>query len=613
MSPTFRARVSWLLAATVLVTLAGDSAVLARRQQKPAVPTSVAVEQHLVTESARTAARRANERDRAIRDLFFRRAQAVRGRDRAAFLGVVDPKARDYRAEQEQVFDSLGKLEFAEWTYTPRPDESYSVTSIDWQKYAGAEDLWLPVLTLRYQLAGFDAKPVGRRVVYTVVRRDGRWYIGDDRDLENVTSSGTSVRVDPWENGPIVVQHTKHGLVIGHPKDAGAIRTVMTEVESAIAHVRRFVGRGWGEKVVVVLPADHDELNRVLENPQVPFDFAAVAKPLPTLPADDFSFRELAGTRVVINPEHFRAGDPFTRVLIRHEMTHVATFARTGPLTPKWLIEGLAEYVGESGGPFSTANVGGDLGVYVDEHGVPNHLPSESDFGRLNEAGVGYASGWLLCRYIADRWGVKALLRLYDAAGDLRGNGLPGEQLDRALRRVLHVDEAALLRGWRPYVRAAVADLSKLLVKPGGKYTLDDDSELDPGDLAYLYDVKVKRVDAIGAERGAVAIWNVGDEDKPRKRMLASLIVSRDEHGAAEMETIVAARYRKYDPSGRPIPHGRLYSLGQQVGGQHYNKYVAVLRAGTVVIEVAVLVPGFGVAAGEAQALAERQYAEITA
>ena len=107
--------------------------------------------------------------------------------------------------------------------------------------------------------------------------------IARDSDLDEVTSSGTSVRVDPWENGPIVVRRSRHGIVIGHPQDAGAVGSILREVESAVRHVRSYTGRKkWNERVVVVLPTDDDELDRVLENPTTFFEFAAIARPTPS-------------------------------------------------------------------------------------------------------------------------------------------------------------------------------------------------------------------------------------------------------------------------------------------------------------------------------------------
>jgi hypothetical protein len=606
LSPSSRSRLSALLAALVLCTLAGDSAVIAAREARPDLPLSVALERHLVTQSPASARKYTSARDTAMKRLFAKRADAIRRRDRKAFLALLDPAAKGFAARQAEVFDNLGRLDFAAWSYEPNGD-SYSPAAIPYAAYHAA-DVWLPVVLLRYQLKGFDTAPIARRVVYTTIKRGGRWYLANDADLEATTSSGTSVRIDPWENGPIVVKRSAHGIVIGHRKDEAAVAGIVREVESAVRHVSSYVGTAWGERVVIVLPGDNDELQHVLEYPSVPFDFAAVARPEFTTLRDDFT-GTFAGARVVINPTNFESDAASNRMLIRHEMTHVATFARTGPLSPKWLIEGLAEYVGNAGSTFSVERLGGELGALIDEQGVPDHLPGDSDFGILADAGVGYNAGWLLCRYIASRWGRPALLRLYDAMGTRTGLDHPGDKLAGALRTVLHTDEAGLVRGWRPYARAAVADLSKMLAAPAAPYREDDRGELDAADLASEKSLDEKTLTRIGLERGAEGYWYTGSVDQPARIVAETLVVGHDETSAAALERLLAGRYAKFDPSGgRAIPHGRLYFVGVSVKGQHYNQTVAVLRVGILVAEVRVAAPGFADPSGEARSLAARQY-----
>lgn len=601
---------SWLLLAVVLLVAAADVAVVAARSRGPSVPISVAVAQGLLTESPRDATRRADRRDAAIDDIFARRADAILRRDRAAFLADVDPAQAGFRAQQDEVFTSLGRLDFAAWSYE-RTDDSYAPGDIDYRRYGRVADLWLPVLHLRYQLDGFDDAEVGRRVVYTVVRRGQRWYIGGDADLEKTTTSGTSVRVDPWENGPILVEKGRHGVVIGHPDDADAIDAIRTEVDDAVGHVTRYVGRGdWNGKVVVVLPTDQDELDRVLESPTVFFDFSAIARPLVSIPREGED-AEYAGARVVINPEGFDAGSAFTRHLIRHEITHVAMFERVGPLTPKWLIEGVAEYVGNAGSDLPSEALAGDLAEQIGREGVPETLPTDSDFGLINDAGIGYNSAWLLCRYIASRWGRAALLRFHDRMGTLSGLDRPSEKLPRVLRQVLGTDEASLLRGWQPFVRAALADLATLLASPGAAYRRLSRGRLRVKDVASLDGVRSSALVKAGFDRAAGGIWLDGPFRTPRRRVATTLVVLQDEAGARTVERLLAEPLRRFD-AGTPIPHGRLFSVGTTIGGRHYNQTVSVVRAGTVVFEVRIAVPGTGDSSAENRRLSAAQYAAVT-
>lgn len=597
-----------LLAAAIV--LADVTVVLSREGRGATMPVSVAVERRLVAESPRVAAQRAERRDEAIDAMFARRAKAVRDRDLAAFLADLDPEQRAFAVRQRQVFASLGKLEFSHWSYE-RSGDSYSPGNVDFARYGAIADLWLPVLYLRYQLTGFDVAPVGRRVVYTVVHRAGRWWIGGDTDLDATTSSGTSVRVDPWENGPIVVERGRYGIVIGHPEDRAAIGRVRREVDDAARHVTAYTGRKqWNGKVVVVLPTDDDELARVLENPTTFYDFAAVARPLATIPRGGEDER-LAGARVVINPEGFDADSEFTTLLIRHEVTHVALFRRTGPLSPKWLVEGVAEYVGNAGSRLPPEVLAAELSEQVDRDGPPTTLPTDSDFGLIDDASIGYNTAWLLCRYIASRWSRAALFRLHDAMGTRAGLDRPGEKYPRALRTVLGTTEESLLDGWRRYVSHTVGDLTGLVADPGGAYVASDRGRLPLDDLARQKDVPASRLRAAGVDRAATAFFYDGAASSPRRRLITTLVVAATEPGAAAVERLFTDRLRRYDASPRAIPHGVVFLVGTRVGSSHYNEAIAVVRTGTVVVEVRVAAPGAGDPRSEAARIAAAQYARL--
>lgn len=605
-------RLVWLVGWLVLCVLGANSAVLASREVPPlGVPFSVAVEQRGVVEHPAEKAERERLRRDALREVFKRRSQAVLERDRAAFLADLDDTDAEFVKRQEQVFDSLGKLEFSAWEYRVR-DDSYSVGSIDWKRYGRFDDVALPVLTLHYQLKGYDKRPVVRRVVYTVVLDGDRWRIANDRDLQESTTSGTSVRRDPWENGPITVAKTRNGLVIGHPDDAEAIAGIQKEVESAVRHVSSYVGKAWGERTVVILPANHEELQYLLENPDVPFEFAAIAHAEFTTLDEDF-FGQFAGTRVVINPENFNPSSSFNRLLIRHEITHVAMFERTGPLSPKWLVEGIAEWVGNAGSDLPTTRLAGAMADLVEEEGVPQHLPLDSDFGLIGEASVGYNAGWLLCRYIETRYGRAALLRFYDQMGNRTGLDKPGEKLGSVLNAVLKTDETRLLRDWRPYVKAAVGDVTTLLRVPGKPYREDDVARLDARGIARSREVAEKALHDAGMERAAEGVWYQGSDSSPTKVVTTLAVVSRDLAGARKVTAAFEAMYRKYD-SGTRVPNGRLYLVRVTINDKDYVDAVVVMTAGIVTYEVAVSYELYGGdPSPEARRVAAAQYAAAQA
>jgi hypothetical protein len=607
-------RARWLPALLPLVlvaVLAADGVVLYRFDARPRGPISVAVERGAVEEMQEDKEHREEERETAIKRMFDRRADGIVTRDRTAFLADIDRTNAGFVRRQEALFDSLGKLEFDHWSYLRQEGSAYSLSSIDVEPYEDAQDLWLPVLVLRYQLHDFDEEPVARRIVYTVAKRQGRWKIANDTDLEGSTSSGTTVKQDPWENGPIVVAKSSHSLVIGHPSDASEVKEILRESDSAVAHVSAFTGKGWGERVVVVLPASPEELVAVLDNPYVPYAFTAIAHPQFT--SIDPAVAELAGVRVVINPESFSAKDALNSLLLRHETTHVATMDLDGPLMPKWLVEGYAEYVGNHGSQFPTLALGSGLAEVVAKTGVPTYLPLDSDFGYLADAGVGYSSAWMLCRYLGDTYGRSKLYDFYRVMGNREGLDRPGEKLDSSLGRIFGLDEKRLLAAWRPYVRAAVGDLVEEMVEPGGAYKQDDSTDsISAKGLAGSRGYKQSRLEAADYDRAAQSLWAVGDPDRPDKWVASTIVVSRTEKGGRQLEQIVHESMRPYDPSSRSIPHGRLYEIGTTVHGRTYRTAVAVLRVGIAVIEIRVATSS-GDPRNEARRLAERQYQSFAA
>jgi hypothetical protein len=154
--------------------------------------------------------------------------------------------------------------------------------------------------------------------------------------------------------------------------------------------------------------------------------------------------------RVIIVPEFFgRLNSTGKDVVLAHELTHVV--AGTDRLPP-WLYEGFADYVGyrDSGLPVRTAAA--ELAAEVRAGRLPRELPGPAAFAadgrdpvRLARA---YQEAWLACRFLADRFGERTLVRLYR---DARVDGV-----DRALA-ALGLSAATLTARWHDYVRVQLA------------------------------------------------------------------------------------------------------------------------------------------------------------
>ncbi|MEU9885484.1 hypothetical protein [Sphaerisporangium sp. NPDC051011] len=161
-----------------------------------------------------------------------------------------------------------------------------------------------------------------------------------------------------------------------------------------------------------------------------------------------------ATDRVIIEPGSFaRLSDAGRDVVLAHELTHVATGAATDARTPKWLVEGFADYVGYLRSGIPVREAAAELAAEVRAGRTPSALPGPDDFApgspRLAQA---YEEAWLACRYVAARYGEPALVALYrefrrgdraDAAG--------------ALPRALGVPAGRFTGAWRAYVKAELS------------------------------------------------------------------------------------------------------------------------------------------------------------
>ena len=103
-------------------------------------------------------------------------------------------------------------------------------------------------------------------------------------------------------------------------------------LDESVRGVGDILDIGWSRRVDVVVPASESELVSLV-GPAFA-DMAGIA------------IRDGAVQRVVIN--RVRAA-PLSalelRVLLRHEITHVATRDLTSDSAPLWLVEGFADYV----------------------------------------------------------------------------------------------------------------------------------------------------------------------------------------------------------------------------------------------------------------------------
>ncbi|WP_147425226.1 hypothetical protein [Bailinhaonella thermotolerans] len=228
---------------------------------------------------------------------------------------------------------------------------------------------------------------------------------------------------------PAVVT-TARAVLVGEPESL--LREIAAEVEPGIDAVSRVWGE-WPRRVVLFLARDRDHAS-ALAGTQAG-EFAAIAS---------------GGDRVVLAPGPFgRLSPAGRRVVLRHELAHVATRAANTPSLPGWLLEGFADYVGYRDAGIPVPVAARELAEEVRAGRSPERLPGRAAFeahaARLPQA---YEEAWLACRMIADRWGETVLVRLYGQ--------MARDPSETTLRRVLGIGTPELTRLWREHLTATL-------------------------------------------------------------------------------------------------------------------------------------------------------------
>jgi hypothetical protein len=447
--PVWRRRfLVWLLAAAIVVeTCAGLAAVgyLGAARHPGSLATALADLPRVAARPATPELGEAADRVGQVRRLLDHRAAALLHRDRAGWLAGLDPRARAFRTRQAAVFDSLAAVPLASWQYRLDPGVERSLAAAARRRYG--TQVWVPAVTLRYALRRIDVEPTERPLVFTFVRRGGRWYLATDTD---VTADGARSWRGLWDFGPVVARRGRSSLVLAHPGHADRLATFTRAVDDAVPSVTAVWGRGWHRQVAVLLPDTQTELAALVGERFALARIAAVAI------ADYADARTGAarGQRIVLNPANLNRLNALGRaIVLRHEITHVASRGLTSETMPTWLIEGFADYVGYADTGLPASVIAQDLRAEVRAGSWPGTLPADRDFrGDAPRLAVAYEAGWTACRLIAARAGLAGLVRFYRLVGT--GGANRSAALDAALRHVLHTSYPAFVSRWRAAVRA---------------------------------------------------------------------------------------------------------------------------------------------------------------
>jgi len=210
---------------------------------------------------------------------------------------------------------------------------------------------------------------------------------------------------------------------------------VASIIGAAVVAVEGFWGIDWPTDITVVATRTDEEFRAAAGGGPASqwADIAAVTV------ADrvDPAHRLALGQRIVFAPGATAMSDSGLRIVLTHELFHYAARAATAVDAPRWLTEGVADFVARPATP-----------VPADALPIPLTLPVDTDLDQPGpQRTLGYDRAWWFARFVADAYGTTALKDLYLAAC---GTGHP--DMPTAFHDVLGADSAGVLARWREWL-----------------------------------------------------------------------------------------------------------------------------------------------------------------
>ncbi|MFP8904570.1 hypothetical protein [Streptomyces atacamensis] len=388
-----------------------------------------------------------------LQAVLDRQAEAVLTGDRETYLATVDPRADGYRDAQRTVFGNLARLPVDHWSYRvtatgddafplPRDTDGTSGGEGGGEREAGPRRIAVRA-ELRYRIEGYDPAPVRDVEYLTLTERKGRWYVSSDSDG---APGGRRSAQQLWEQGEMTVVRGERSLVLGVGRPEFDLRALADDADRAVPGADAAWPRDWPRRVLVQAPATLERMAGLLGGP--PSSYRGIAA---VTTGEAGGRGRTPAERIVVNPEaYWLLGEEGRRIVMTHEVTHVATRAHTTESTPLWLSEGFADWAAYREVDRPPARIAPLLAGAVRDGEVPRRLPTDEEFafaGDADRLARSYESGWLLCRMVAQRWGEEKLVELYLAAGGADGG------MDPVVREVLGTGMDGLTARWREYVR----------------------------------------------------------------------------------------------------------------------------------------------------------------
>lgn len=225
-----------------------------------------------------------------------------------------------------------------------------------------------------------------------------------------------TVRPEPPPGTGTVALHdgrTAHLISLGGARSASLLARIGAQLDGAADAVTAFWGPQWRRDITVVATGSDAQFTALAGGGA---DIAAATTP----------------ERILFAPGAAGMTDDDLRIVVRHELFHYAAREDTAADAPRWLTEGVADYVARPRPQAPPAE-------------LRTTLPTDTD---LDTAGAtrstAYDRAWWFATYVADRYGRDGLRALY-----VRACGLDHPDLATAVRDTLGADLDEVVAGWR--------------------------------------------------------------------------------------------------------------------------------------------------------------------
>jgi hypothetical protein len=221
---------------------------------------------------------------------------------------------------------------------------------------------------------------------------------------------------------------------LGGPQSEVLLSRVASTIGQAVDAVQAFWGTDWPREIAVVATGSQRQFETEAGGgpPAQWADIAAVAVADRVDPAR----RIVIGQRIVFAPGAVGMSASALRIVLIHELFHYAARADTAVDAPRWLTEGVADYVARPPTPLPAPMP------------LPTALPSDTDLAAPGlQRSQAYDRAWWFARFVADSRGPATLRALYRAACGVGHADLPA-----AVHDVLGADMPGVLADWQQWL-----------------------------------------------------------------------------------------------------------------------------------------------------------------